>query len=129
MSGKFYENLKRIRTEKGYTQKDFAEKLGVAKSTYCMYENGKREPNLKTVQRISELLNISTNDLINNSDYKIYYGSTCPEGFKRLVKDMVDKPFTEDQTTVAAHFDGDEFTEEELEEIRKFADYVKSKRK
>lgn len=31
--------------------------------------------------------------------------------------------------TIAAHFDGDEYTEEELEEIRNFAEYVKSKRK
>lgn len=30
---------------------------------------------------------------------------------------------------LAAHFDGDEYTEEELEEIRKFAEFVKSKRK
>ena len=32
-------------------------------------------------------------------------------------------------TTIAAHFGGDEYTEEELEEIRKFAEFIKSKRK
>ena len=32
-------------------------------------------------------------------------------------------------SALAAHFDGDEYTEEELEEIRKFAEFVKSKRK
>lgn len=32
-------------------------------------------------------------------------------------------------TTIAAHFDGDEYTEEELDEIRQFAEFVKSKRK
>lgn len=31
--------------------------------------------------------------------------------------------------TIAAHFDGDEYTEEELDEIRKFAEFVKAKRK
>lgn len=31
--------------------------------------------------------------------------------------------------TLAAHFDGDEYTEEELEEIRQFAEFVKNKRK
>ena len=31
--------------------------------------------------------------------------------------------------TIAAHFDGDEYTDAELEEIRKFAEFVKSKRK
>ena len=32
-------------------------------------------------------------------------------------------------TTIAAHFDGDEYTEEELEEIRRFAEFVKSRKK
>ena len=32
-------------------------------------------------------------------------------------------------TTLAAHFDGDEYTEDELDEIKKFAEFVKSKRK
>lgn len=31
--------------------------------------------------------------------------------------------------TLAAHFDGDEYTQEELDEIRAFAEFVKSKRK
>lgn len=35
----------------------------------------------------------------------------------------------EEPQTIAAHFNGDEFTEEELDEIKAFADFVKSKRK
>ena len=31
--------------------------------------------------------------------------------------------------TLAAHFDGDEYTKDELDEIKKFAEFVKSKRK
>ena len=31
-------------------------------------------------------------------------------------------------TTIAAHFDGDEYTPEELDEIKAFAEFVKSKR-
>ena len=31
--------------------------------------------------------------------------------------------------TLAAHFDGDEYTEDELGEIRQFAEFVKNKRK
>ena len=31
--------------------------------------------------------------------------------------------------TLAAHFDGDEYTDEELEEIKRFAEYIKSRRK
>lgn len=101
MSEHFFENLKRIRIAKGYSQKEFAEKLGVGKSTYCMYESGNREPNVQTIKRISELLNVPTDELLG----------------------LDDEPMT-----IAAHFDGDEFTDAELEEIRKFVEFVKSKR-
>ena len=32
-------------------------------------------------------------------------------------------------STLAAHFDGSEYTEDELDEIRQFAEFVKNKRK
>ena len=32
-------------------------------------------------------------------------------------------------STLAAHFDGDEYTEDELDEIKLFAEFVKNKRK
>lgn len=35
----------------------------------------------------------------------------------------------EEMLTLAAHFDGTEYTEEELAEIRQFAEFVKNKRK
>ena len=38
--------------------------------------------------------------------------------------DISDEP-----TTIAAHFDGTEYTEDELDEIRQFAEFVKNKRK
>ena len=34
----------------------------------------------------------------------------------------------EKPTTLAAHFDGDEYTEDELDEIKQFAEFVKGKR-
>ena len=35
----------------------------------------------------------------------------------------------EEPITIAAHFDGDEYTVEELDEIKKFAEFEKAKRK
>ena len=42
---------------------------------------------------------------------------------------LADDSVVEEPTTIAAHFDGDEYTEEELDEIKKFAEFVKAKRK
>lgn len=42
---------------------------------------------------------------------------------------LADDSVSEEPTTIAAHFDGDEYTEDELDEIRQFAEFVKNKRK
>lgn len=47
---------------------------------------------------------------------------------EKLVEGKICKSSSE-PTTLAAHFDGDEYTESELDEIRQFAEFVKNKRK
>lgn len=65
MDKNFSNNLKEIRKSKGLTQKDMAEKIGVAKSTYSLYESGKREPNILTIKKIAKVLDISASELLN----------------------------------------------------------------
>lgn len=101
MGEKFNENLKIARERKGLSQKDIAEGIGVAKSTYSLYESGNREPNVQTIKKIADILNVSADELLGIDD---------------------------EPQTIAAHFDGDEYTEEELDEIKKFAEFIKSKR-
>lgn len=102
MGDKFNENLKIARERKGLSQKDMAESIGVAKSTYSLYESGNREPNVQTIKKIADILNVSADELLG---------------------------INEELITIAAHFDGDEYTEEELDEIKQFAEFVKAKRK
>ena len=54
----FHENLKAARLKKGLSQQEVADQVGVAKSTYSMWETGNREPNL---MRIKALRNGSDN--------------------------------------------------------------------
>lgn len=102
MGDNFNENLKEARLKSGLSQKDVAENIGVAKSTYSLYESGSREPNVNTIKKIADFLNVSADTLLG---------------------------LEEEPATLAAHFDGDEYTEEELDEIRQFAEFVKNKRK
>ena len=57
MGEKFNENLKVARERRQLTQTQMADALGVAKSTYSLYESGKREPNVQTIKKISDILN------------------------------------------------------------------------
>ena len=59
MGENFNENLKKARLESGLSQKELSENIGVAKSTYSLYESGKREPNVNTIKKIASALNVS----------------------------------------------------------------------
>lgn len=103
MGDKFNENLKIARENCNMSQKEVAEKIGVAKSTYSLYESGSREPNVQTIKKIADVLSVSADTLLGlETEYQI--------------------------DTIAAHFEGTTFTEEELDDISKYIEFVKSKK-
>ncbi len=62
----FGERLKSLRSEKQLNQKQVAEKLGVAVSTYANWEQGRREPSLFDIFNLLSVLGISANDLFED---------------------------------------------------------------
>ena len=67
----FSEKLRRLRKEKGYTQRSFAECLGIASSTMGMYEQGRRMPDEDMLYHIGELLGISVEYLLSEEQEEI----------------------------------------------------------
>ena len=66
----FNSNLKMARERKGISQKEMSENIGVAKSTYSLYESGNREPNIQTIKKIADILNVSADELLGiNEEY------------------------------------------------------------
>lgn len=59
----FSNNLKKLRKERGLTQKELADALGIAKSTISMYENNNREPDFETEELIADFFNVDMNTL------------------------------------------------------------------
>ena len=99
--GEHLKKLKELRLAKGISHKEIAEYLGITVAAYSLYERGNREPNISILRKIAEYYNISMDELLE-----------------------VDT----EPMAINVHFTNDEFTENELKEIRNFADYVKSKR-
>ena len=62
------ENIKFLRKQKGLTQEQFAEKLGIKRSLVGAYEEGRAEPGLANLQKISTILEVSIDNLISE-DY------------------------------------------------------------
>lgn len=98
------ERMKNRRIELDMSYQILADKVGISKSTLQRYETG----NIKNmpVDKLEEIAQA----LMVSPAYLMGWETTQP-------------------TTLAAHFDGDEYTEAELDEIRQFAEFVKNKRK
>ena len=50
------EELIKLRKQRGYTQEEIAEKLGISRSAYANYEHGRNEPSLEMAIKILEIL-------------------------------------------------------------------------
>ncbi|MEX3713613.1 helix-turn-helix transcriptional regulator [Cytobacillus horneckiae] len=99
------EYLKKIMEAKGYNVMSLSKASGVAYTTIrSMIERNLVNASIDNVIKICKVLQISVEELENKT-------------FEE-----------EDVETIAAHHDGEEWTEEELNEIERFKEYVKSKR-
>lgn len=96
--------MKDRREELNMSYQTLSEKVGISKSTLQRYETGyiKNMP-VDKLEAIADALNVSPSYLMGWDEYK--------------------------PTTLAAHFDGDDYTEDELDEIKQFAQFVKNRSK
>ena len=60
--------IKEIRMKKGISQSDLAKKLGTTQQALSLYERGKREPKLKTWQKLANFFNVPVTYLQGLSD-------------------------------------------------------------
>ena len=56
--------IKDMRIEKGLSQKELGDLLGVTKVSVCGYENGTRTPSLDTFNLLAEVFNTTTDYLL-----------------------------------------------------------------
>ncbi|MCR5747780.1 MAG: helix-turn-helix domain-containing protein [Lachnospiraceae bacterium] len=65
MGIQFANTLKRLRTEKGLSQRELAEKMYVTRSTIARWENDSRLPDVAMITRLSQCLDEDINTLLN----------------------------------------------------------------
>lgn len=69
----FNERLRELRQNKGLSQSQLAEALNISKSAISMYELGRREPDLETLEGIADFFNVDINYLLGKEDGSMYY--------------------------------------------------------
>ncbi|RGO50772.1 helix-turn-helix domain-containing protein [Dorea formicigenerans] len=100
------ELLRKLMEEKNMKVSDIVKKSGLPYSTVkAILERGAEKAGYINVCKICNALGITTDEL------------------EKMVSDDTYQPIT-----LAAHFDGDEYTDDEMDEIKQFAEFVKGKR-
>ena len=64
----FGKRLKELRKANGYTIEQFADIVGISKSTLGYYENDKRMPDIEILARIADTLNVNADYLIGRTN-------------------------------------------------------------
>lgn len=101
------ENIKKLREKYNLTQDELAEIAGVSNKAVSTWETGVKEPRMGPIERMARHFGLKKSNLIEDGGM-----------------DMIDIPIT-----IAAHFEGEDYTEEEMKEILRYAQYIKSQRK
>lgn len=68
-----YENIRKLRIDRGYTQKQVGEYLGISQNTYSQYEIGVLNYPVDVVIRLANLYGVSTDYLLGLTNEKQPY--------------------------------------------------------
>lgn len=71
----FKDRLKELRTMRGLSQVELADKLEVSKSTIGAYETGDRSPSREGLEQIADFFNVDMDYLLGRDNGSMYYMS------------------------------------------------------
>ncbi len=84
------ENLKFLREEYKITQREFAQKLGISKTTLCYYEQGKVSPSVDMLIKLSDFFNCSIDYLLGHQTKNVLYLDSYTPTQKKIIETVKD---------------------------------------
>ena len=84
--GIFRERLKKIRENRGLSQSQLADMIGLPPSSISHFENGPRKPSFDNLRKLASALNVSTDFLLGRSDNQ--EGAAQVDVLARKVNDL-----------------------------------------
>lgn len=123
------QRIKEARKKAGLTQKQLAEKLGIAYQTLAQWENDLRNPKYETIERIANALNVYIPKLLDDNDRKIYISGEFYGGFDEYVKNCESGyKFTDGEITIVRLYNslnanGQQKVADYAEDLTKIPDY------
>lgn len=118
----FGEKIKLYRENKKMTQNQVADILGVSSATISKYESGALEPNIESLKRLSELFEISIDELLNDEKKKFDISKINVLDILREQKEMKLKGNLYHNTQIifaynTNHIEGNQLTEDQTRYI------------
>jgi transcriptional regulator with XRE-family HTH domain len=78
------ERLARLRKQRGYTQSEFAEKVGITQVLVSLYETDRRQFSVEMAIRFALALDISTDELLHPKAKKVFGKKPSRRVLRRL---------------------------------------------
>lgn len=113
----FSYNLRRLLMERNKTQLELSKYIGVSNTTVNNYVKGYNMPRMDKIDKICSFFNIKRSDLLENK--QITEPHTTPKTIEDVDFTGIDR--------IAAHYKGEEFSDESLNAIQDFVEYVRMK--
>jgi transcriptional regulator with XRE-family HTH domain len=79
-------NIKQLRNDSNLTIREISKKMGINHSTYGMYETCRREPDFKTLCKIADYFNVTTDMLLDRTQLSQENNFEYIEVFKKAKK-------------------------------------------
>ena len=76
ISSQMNERIRFLRENKGYTQQEVADMLGVSRAVYGMYEGGTRSISVEVIINLSHIYGVSTDFILGLSNNTKFEGSS-----------------------------------------------------
>lgn len=108
MDNDFASIIRKLRRERGWNQDDLAERSGISRTTVAKYETGlKKRPSAETIGKFAKALGVSASVLMGEEE-------------------APDPSVVSDEDVKFALFGGDaaRITDEQFEEVKRFAKYI-----
>lgn len=80
-----------LRKEKKMIQREVADKLGIARTTYSGYENGSRNPDNDTLQKLADFYGCTIDYLLGRTEIK-YNEEAVDEKDRKAIDDYLKLP-------------------------------------
>lgn len=114
---KIGDKIKIFRKEKGLTQLKLSTQANISRSYLADIENNRYNPSIDVVKNIADALSIPVDEFFK-------------EEVSEKPIDKIDRLIDKNKIhTIAAHFDGEEFTDDDVEDIENFIKFVLAKKK